>query len=67
MNDNWVKVYTTTNLIEAQIVLSMLRENGIDAVELNKRDSGLQAFGNVELYTKKEDETDALKIINSKI
>jgi len=67
MNDNWVKVYTTTNVIDGQIVLSMLRENGFEAVELNKRDSSLQAFGNIEILVKKEDEEDALKVINEKI
>ena len=67
MNDTWVKIYTTTNVIDGQIVLSMLRENGFEAVELNKKDSSLQAFGNIEILVKKEDEVDALKVINEKI
>ena len=66
MNDQWVKVYTTTNAIDAQIVLSKLRDNGIDAVEMNKRDSSLQAFGNIEILVKKEDETEAINLINEK-
>jgi len=66
MNDQWMKVYTTTNAIDAQIVLSKLRDNGIDAVEMNKRDSSLQAFGNIEILVKKEDETEAINLINEK-
>ena len=61
-----MKVYTTTNAIDAQIVLSKLRDNGIDAVEMNKRDSSLQAFGNIEILVKKEDETEAINLINEK-
>jgi 3-dehydroquinate synthase class II len=67
MKDNWVKVYTSTNAIDAQIVLSMLIENGIDAVEMNKRDSSILAFGNIDVLVKKEDEDDALKFINDKL
>lgn len=67
MKDNWVKVYTSTNAIDAQIVLSMLIENGIDAVEMNKRDSSILAFGNIDILVKKEDEDDALKFINDKL
>jgi len=67
MKDSWIKVYTTTNVIDAQIVLSMLRENGIDAVEMNKRDSSLQVFGNIDILVNKEDEADALKLINEKL
>lgn len=66
MNNNWVKVFTTTNTIESQIVLAKLRENGIDAVEMNKRDSSLQAFGNIEILVKSDDETEAKNIINEK-
>jgi Putative prokaryotic signal transducing protein len=66
MNEHWVKVYTTTNVIESQIVLSKLRDNGIDAVEMNKRDSSIQAFGNIEILVKKDDEDDALNLINEK-
>ena len=67
MNEQWVKVYTTTNVIESQIVLSKLHDNGIDAVEMNKRDSSIQAFGNIEILVKKEDETEAINLINEKI
>jgi type III secretory pathway lipoprotein EscJ len=66
MKDNWVKVFTTTNSIEAQIVLTMLRENGIDAVEMNKKDSSLQAFGNIDILVNEVDEADAITFLNNK-
>ncbi|MEI6594257.1 MAG: DUF2007 domain-containing protein [Bacteroidota bacterium] len=66
MKDKWVKVFTTTNSIEAQIVLTMLRENGIDAVEMNKKDSSLQAFGNIDILVNEVDEADAITFLNNK-
>jgi hypothetical protein len=64
MGNDWIKVFSTGNPIEAEIVLSMLRENGIDAVEMNKRDSSYLAFGYVELYCSKENVMQALHLIN---
>ena len=50
MGSDWVLIYETTNPIEAEIILSMLNENGVHAVEMNKRDSSYQTFGNIQLY-----------------
>jgi len=63
MASDWVKIFTTSNPIEAEIVLSMLHEHGIDAVEMNKRDSSYQAFGYVDLYCSQIDVMEALVLI----
>jgi hypothetical protein len=42
----------------------MLREHGIDAVEMNKQDSSYHTFGYVELYCPKENVMEALHLIN---
>lgn len=52
MENDWVKVFETSNPIEAKIILDMLQENEIYAVELNKRDSSYTVFGLVEIYCK---------------
>ena len=64
MLNDWVKIFATPNPIEAEIVLSMLQEHGIDAVEMNKRDSSYQAFGYVELYCPKINVMEALQLIH---
>lgn len=64
MASDWVKIFTTSNPMEAQIVLSMLKEHGIDAVEMNKRDSSYQAFGYIDLYCNHVDAMEALVLIN---
>ncbi len=66
MANDWIKVFSTGNTIEAEIILSMLKEHGIDAVEMNKQDSSYQAFGYVEVYCPKDNVIEALHLINKK-
>jgi len=63
MASNWVNVYTASTPIEAEIIIAMLRENGIDAVEMNKRDSSYLSFGPVEVYCPAEVVVTALHLI----
>lgn len=64
MGNDWIKVRTFTQNIEAEIVKQMLEENGVNAVLLNKQDSSY-LFGKIELYVKQSDETIANVFINS--
>ena len=64
MTNNWIKIYTSTNVIEAEVILAMLHENGIEAVEMNKHDSSYLSFGSIELYCPAMQVTDALNLIN---
>lgn len=64
MGNDWIKVRTFTQNIEAEIVKQMLEENGVNAVLLNKQDSSY-LFGKIELYVKQSDETMANVLINS--
>lgn len=49
MEKNWEKIWTTTNLIEAEIVKTMLLEHEVHAILMNKQVSPYN-FGTVELY-----------------
>lgn len=49
MENDWKKIKTYTNAIQAEIVKQMLEENDIPAVLLNKQDSSY-LFGKIELY-----------------
>ncbi len=64
MGNDWIKVRTFTQNIEAEIVKQMLEENGVNAVLLNKQDSSY-LFGKIELYVKQSDETIANVLMNS--
>jgi len=49
MDQNWVKIYSTTVTYRAELLKGMLQENGIEAVLINKKDSAY-LFGEVDLY-----------------
>ncbi|HQV99258.1 MAG TPA: DUF2007 domain-containing protein, partial [Bacteroidia bacterium] len=54
MND-WELVYTSTLPHRVEIVLEVLKDQDIEAVKLDKRDSSYTMLGEMEVYTKKED------------
>lgn len=60
---DWVKIYETTNPMTAQIVLSMLQSNDIEAVEMNKTDRSYPVFGVAEIYCKPESAIQAIHLI----
>jgi hypothetical protein len=61
---NWTKVYTTTQMVEASIIVTMLQENNIEAVTMNKQDSSYLSFGLIEVYCQPENAIAALHLIN---
>ncbi|HRH01434.1 MAG TPA: DUF2007 domain-containing protein [Bacteroidia bacterium] len=63
MDENWIKVYSSRSLASAEIIKSMLLENDLDAVLLNKLDSSYLAFGQAEVYVNSKDEEAAKKLI----
>ncbi len=63
MEVNWTRVYTTSNPVKAEMAKGLLRENFIEAVELNKRDSCYGNFGSIEVYCHAENVLTALEIL----
>jgi hypothetical protein len=49
MLDNWTVVFSTAQLYEAELVKSILAENDIESVIMNKKDS-TYGFGDIEVY-----------------
>jgi hypothetical protein len=49
MFDNWVVIYSTAQLYEAEMVKSIMAENDIECVIMNKQDSNY-GFGEIEVY-----------------
>lgn len=63
MEKNWIKIFTSTNFYQSEIVKQMLIENHIDAVVLNKQDSSHRNFGNIEVYIHESDFSQAVEIM----
>jgi hypothetical protein len=54
MND-WELVYTSPLPHRVEIVVEVLKDQDIEAVKLDKRDSSYTMLGEIEVYVKKED------------
>ncbi|MCX6186928.1 MAG: DUF2007 domain-containing protein [Bacteroidetes bacterium] len=64
MENSWAKIYRTTNIYRVEIIKGMLIEEGIECVQMNKKDSSC-AFGEIELYCQSEDVMKAIDLIEN--
>ncbi len=51
----WELIYTSTLPHRVEIVIEVLRDQEIEAVKLDKRDSSYTMLGEIEVYAKKDD------------
>ena len=63
MEKNWVKIFTSANFYQAEIVKQVLTEHDIDTVMLNKQDSSHRTFGNIEIYIHQDNFSQAIEIM----
>ncbi|MGY4538913.1 hypothetical protein ACVW0P_003336 [Mucilaginibacter sp. UYNi724] len=63
MEKNWVKIFTSSNFYQSEIVKQVLTGYQIDAVLLNKQASSHQAFGDIEVYVHQENFSNAIEIM----
>jgi hypothetical protein len=63
MEKGWVKIYTCSDSFKAAIIQSMLKENSIEVIEINKKDSSYLNFGEVELYIHPSQFDEAIELI----
>jgi hypothetical protein len=61
--DDWTPVYRTESSYLAGAAIEMLKDNGIEAVTLNKKDSAYPMIGHIEVMVSKDDKTEAEKLI----
>ena len=64
MEKNWSKVITSTNPNLIDLLVQLLKEQNINSVAINKKDSSYTIFGNIELYVNDIDVEETTKIIN---
>lgn len=60
---NWVCVYKTPKLFEANAIKGNLESENIPVVILNRQDSSYLAFGYVEVHVPLENEQEAKNIL----
>jgi len=62
MYDNWVPVYSSSQLYEAEMVKNILVDNDIECVIMNKQDS-VYMFGDIEVYVPTNETLKAKQLI----
>ena len=67
MHENWVKVFSSSFLAQAEINKAMLLENEVDAVVMNKLDSSYLAFGQAEIYVHPDNEIRAKQLLEQEV
>tara|TARA_R110001592_G_scaffold307299_2_gene580575 strand:+ start:73593 stop:73805 length:213 start_codon:yes stop_codon:yes gene_type:complete len=53
-NENWKIVYVSNFAPKAELLKSVLEENGIETILLNQQDSSYQTFGEIKLLVRNE-------------
>lgn len=64
MEKDWCRVYSTTKEHKAALIIDILDENNIKAVQLCEKDSTFVMFGDIDVFVNKKDEAEALVLIN---
>jgi transcription antitermination factor NusA-like protein len=63
MEKNWVRIFTSANYYQSEIIKQMLTEHHITSVLINKQDSAHRNFGNIEVYIHQEDFSKAIEVM----
>ena len=61
MEKNWIKIFSSVNFYQAEMVKQMLIGHQITSVLLNKQDSPHGTFGQIEVYIHQQDFSDAIE------
>ena len=63
MEKNWVRIYSSSNYYQSEMVKQALAGNHIDSVLINKQPSSHRSFGEVEVYIHQNDFSNAIEVI----
>ncbi|MDX2188886.1 MAG: DUF2007 domain-containing protein [Bacteroidota bacterium] len=67
MESNWVKIFESSVMHQANIVKNVLEEYDIISVIVNKKDSAYNNFGNYQIFVPSEDSSKAKEILHDQI
>ena len=64
MEEDWVKIHSSSDRFRIQFIRSLLKEHGIEAVILDQKDSFYTSLGELHLYVQRDDAMRARTIIS---
>lgn len=65
MDGNWIKVRSTDQLLEANLIIAKLKDHDIEAILLNKQDSAYVIIGQAEVFVQEGQVEQALSILEA--
>lgn len=65
MEDNWINIFETDQLYQAELIKGVLCDNGIEAYILNQKDSSYVMLGSIKVMINEKDKDKAEEIIKS--
>lgn len=63
MEKNWVKIFTSADFYQSEMVKQALAGCHINSVLLNKQASSHRAFGDIEVYVHQKDFSNAIEVL----
>ncbi|WP_419802087.1 hypothetical protein [Mucilaginibacter sp.] len=63
MEADWVKIFTSANFFQSEMVKQLLIQHEIEVVLMNKRDSAHNTFGQVEVFIHQSEFSRAIEIL----
>jgi len=63
MNNDWFKIFSSTELIQVEIIKNFLLSKNIPAVIMNNQDSSYLMFGTIDLYINIKNKNEAINLL----
>ena len=63
MEKSWIKIFSSTNPIEVEIIKQMLEENKITSIIMNQQDSSYNMYGDIDLYVQERYMKEAIELL----
>lgn len=63
MEKNWVRIFSSSNFYQSEMVKQALAGQNIETVLLNKQDSSHRTFGDIEVYVHQDDFSNAIEVL----
>lgn len=65
MKEGWIKVFSSTDLLEVKLAEDILKQNDIISHIANKPDSAIPSLGDAQLYIHPDDQDNAVKVLTA--
>lgn len=63
MESDWVKIFTSFDFYQSELVRQLLEQHEMEVVLMNKRDSAHNTFGQVEVYIHQSAFSEAIEVL----